>query len=79
MKMSASIKTLAFAFAISAFALPALGAPSHAASHKPPQHQVADFAKATALVSPEAQSLQALETDGLGRKDEECNFGCVDH
>jgi hypothetical protein len=59
-------------------ALPALGAPTHDTGRKPAQHRVADFAKATALVSPGDGGSQTLETDGLGRKDEECNFGCID-
>jgi hypothetical protein len=80
--MSVSIKSpIAFAFtvAISLFALPALGAPAHDTGHKPAQNRIADFANASAFVSPETGLSQALETDGLGRKDEECNMGCVDH
>ncbi len=80
--MSASFKSpmaVAFALAASLLALPALSAPSHAARPKPAQHRVADFAKATAYVSPVTPIAQAAETDGLSRKDEECNFGCVDH
>lgn len=80
--MSVSIKSpIAFAFTlvVSLLALPALGAPAHDAGHKPAQNRIADFANASAFVSPETGLSQALETDGLGRKDEECNMGCVDH
>jgi len=86
---------LAFILAIPLFALPALGAPAHETGHKQAHHHVADFAKARALVStppvlvPEAvlplgaeyhgQQRPLPETDGLGRNDEECNFGCIDH
>ncbi len=80
--MSVSFKapmTLGFIVAIPLFALPARGAPAHETGHKPAQHRVGDFAKATAYVSPVTPIAQAPETDGLSRKDEECNFGCVDH
>jgi hypothetical protein len=82
MKMSASLKTpmaIAFALAASLLALPALSAPSHATGPRPAQHRVADFAEATAYVSPATPIAQAPETDGLSRKDDECNFGCIDH
>jgi hypothetical protein len=65
--------------AIPLFALPALGAPTHETGRKLAQHRVADFAEATAYVSPVTPIAQAPETDGLSRKDDECNFGCVDH
>jgi hypothetical protein len=86
--------TLGFVLAISLFALPALSAPTHRTAPRPAHHRVDDFAKAKALVSPtpglvpatvlppgpESHGrLWAPETDGLSRKDEECNFGCVDH
>lgn len=70
---------LGFILAIPLFALPAHGAPAHVAGPKPGHHRMADFAQATAYVSPTAPVAQAPETDGLSRKDEECNFGCVDH
>jgi hypothetical protein len=70
---------LGFILAIPLLALPALGAPAHETRQKPAHHRVADFANARALVSPAAPVLQAPETDGLSRKDEECNFGCIDH
>lgn len=80
--MSASIKApmaLGFLLAIPLFALPAHGAPAHDTGHRPAQHRVADFAEARAYVSPVTPIAQAPETDGLSRKDEECNFGCIDH
>jgi hypothetical protein len=61
-KMSVSIKSpIAFAFtvAISLFALPALGAPAHDTGHKPAQNRIADFANASAFVSPETGLSQA--------------------
>jgi hypothetical protein len=70
---------LGFLLAIPLFALPAHGAPAHDTGHRPAQHRVADFAEARAYVSPVTPIAQAPETDGLSRKDEECNFGCVDH
>ena len=80
--MSVSFKApmaLGFLLAIPLFALPAHGAPAHETGHKPAQRRVADFADATAYVSPVTPIAQAPETDGLSRKDEECNFGCIDH
>ena len=80
--MSASIKApmaLGFLLAIPLFALPAHGAPAHDTGHRPAQHRVADFAEARAYVSPTTPVAPAPETDGLSRKDEECNFGCIDH
>jgi hypothetical protein len=80
--MSVSFKApmaLGFLLAIPLFALPAHGAPTHDIGHKPAHHRVADFAEARAYVSPKTPVAQAPETDGLSRKDEECNFGCVDH
>ena len=70
---------LGFILAIPLFALPTLGAPAHETGHKPAHHPVADFAEARAYVSPTAPVAQTPETDGLSRKDEECNFGCIDH
>jgi hypothetical protein len=81
-KMSVSFKApMAFGFllAIPMFALPALGAPAHVAGSKPAHHRITDFAQATAYVSPVTPIAQARETDGLSRKDDECNFGCIDH
>jgi hypothetical protein len=80
--MSVSFKApmaLGFLLAIPVFALPAHGATAYDTGHKPAHHRVADFAEATAYVSPAKPVAQAPETDGLSRKDEECNFGCVDH
>lgn len=79
--------TLAFILAVPLIALPALGAAAHEAGHKPAHHRVADFAKAKALLSPAPPVLspaplvpRTLETDGLSRKDEDCNRGgCIDH
>jgi hypothetical protein len=86
---------LGFILAIPLFVLPALGAPAHETGHKPSHHRAADLAKARALVSPSSdlvpeavlplgaeyhgQQRPLPETDGLGRADEECNFGCIDH
>ena len=80
--MSASIKApmaLGFLLAIPLFAVPALGAPAHLERSKRAHHRVADFTQATAYVSPVTPIAQAPETDGLSRKDDECNFGCIDH
>ncbi len=80
--MSVSFKApmaLGFLLAIPLFALPAHGAPASDTGHKPAQRRVADLAGATAYVSLGTPIAQAPETDGLSRKDEECNFGCVDH
>ncbi len=80
--MSVSFKapiTIGVILAIPLFAVPALGAPAHVAGPKPAHHRVADFAEATAYVSPATPIAQGPETDGLSRKDEECNFGCIDH
>jgi hypothetical protein len=81
--------TLAFTLAVLLFALPALGAPTGEAGHKPAHHRIADFAKARALLSPAPVPplgtenhgrLEPLpETDGLSRQDEDCNIGCIDH
>jgi hypothetical protein len=84
---------LVFVLAIPLFALPALGAPAHDTRHQ--HHRAADFAKARALVSPppvpvpeavlplgaeyHGRQRPLPETDGLGRGDEECNMGCIDH
>jgi hypothetical protein len=70
---------LAFILAIPLFALPAHGAPAHDAGYQPAHHRVSDFAQARAYVAPTTPIAQAPETDGLSRKDEECNFGCIDH
>jgi hypothetical protein len=81
-EMSVSIKApmaLGFLLAIPLFALPAFGAPAHETGSKSAHHRVADFAQATAYVSPVTPVAQAPETDGLSRKDDECNFGCIDH
>ncbi len=72
-------KALGFVLAIPLFAVPALGAPTHLEGSKPAHHRVADFTQATAYVSLVTPTAQAPETDGLSRKDDECNFGCVDH
>ena len=86
---------LGFILAIPLFTLPALGDPAHGTGHQPEHHRSAAFAKARALVSPppvpipeavlplsaeyHGQQRPLPETDGLGRNDEECNFGCIDH
>lgn len=85
---------LAFILAAPLFALPALSASAHDTGYRPAHHRAADFAKARALVSPPVLIPEAVlppgpenrgrlttvpETDGLGRNDEECNFGCIDH
>jgi hypothetical protein len=85
---------LGFFLAVPHFALPALGAPTNETGHKSAHHRVVAFAKARALVGPapvlipevvlppglEAHGqLSTPEPDGLGRNDEDCNMGCVDH
>jgi hypothetical protein len=80
--MSVSFKApmaLGFILAIPLFAVPTLGAATHLEGSQPAHHRVADFAQATAYVSPVTPTAQAAETDGLSRKDDECNFGCIDH
>jgi hypothetical protein len=68
-----------FLLALPLFVLPAHGAPADDAGHKSAHHRVADFAEARAYVSPVTPVAQAPETDGLSRKDDECNMGCIDH
>ena len=85
---------LGFFLAIPQVAFPALGAPVNETGHQPAHHRVAAFAKAKALVSPAPilvpptvlppgpethGRLWTPEPDGLGRNDEDCNMGCVDH
>jgi hypothetical protein len=85
---------LGFFLAIPQIAFPALGAPTNGTGHKPAHHRVVAFAKARALVSPAPVLIPAAvlppglethgrpstpEADGLGRNDEDCNMGCVDH
>jgi hypothetical protein len=70
---------LGFLLAVPLFAIPAFGAPTHDARPQPARHRVADFSEARANVSPATPVAEAPETDGLSRKDEECNFGCIDH
>ena len=81
--MSVSFKApmaVGFLLAIPLFALPAHGAPAHETGHKPAQHRVADFADATAYVSPAAPIAQAPETDGLSRDAADCRRGgCIDN
>jgi hypothetical protein len=80
--MSVSFKApmaLALPLAVSLFALPALAATAHDEEHKPAQHRVVHFGEARAYVSPVTPVAQGPETDGLGRNDEQCNMGCVDH
>jgi len=80
--MNASLKVpmaLGFILVMPLFALPAHAASAHEAAEKRAHYEVADFAEAKALVIPTAPAAPAPETDGLSRKDEECNFGCVDH
>jgi hypothetical protein len=69
----------AFTLAASLLALPAVGAPTHETARKPAHHHAAKFVEATAYASPATPIARALETDGLSRKDDECNFGCIDH
>jgi len=49
----------------------------------PAHHRHADPNKARALAAPEQvqppPTERAPETDGLGRHDEDCKFGCIDH
>jgi hypothetical protein len=80
--MNASLRpqmALGFFLAVPLFALPALGAATHKAGHKPTHYQIADFARAKALVSPATPVLRERETDGLSRDAEDCNRGCIDH
>ena len=80
--MNASFKApmaLGLLLAIPLFALPAHGAAAYDTRHQATQRRVADFAQATAYVSPIAPIAQGRETDGLSRKDDECNLGCIDH
>lgn len=80
--MNASFRrsmALALILAIPLFARPALGASGHDA-HKPAHHRVAEFAAATALVSPAAPVWRAPETDGLSRDAADCSRGdCIDN
>jgi hypothetical protein len=64
---------------IPSLAVPALGAATTKTMRKPAHYQVFDFANAQAFVNPVTPVLRARETDGLGRSDEECNTGCIDH
>ena len=83
--MNVLIKTataLGFIFAIPLFALPAHGAPSYEAGHKPPDHRIADSAKARALVSSGSYvpAPRKPETDGLSRNPDDCvKYGCIDN
>lgn len=80
--MHASLKApmaLGLILAIPLIVLPTLGAPAREPEHKPAHSRASAFANAGALASPAARDLQAPETDGLSRKDEECVFGCIDH
>jgi hypothetical protein len=70
---------LALILAVPLFALPAHGAPAHGAGHKPVHYRAADFADARAHVSPVTSVARTLDADGLSRKDDECNMGCIDH
>jgi hypothetical protein len=80
--MNVSLKspmTLGLILAISLLAVPARGAPAPKTMQEPAHHQMANLAKAQAFVGPATPVLRGEETDGLGRNDEECNMGCVDH
>jgi hypothetical protein len=81
--MNVSRKVLAalgFILTVPVLAIPALGAPAPAVTQNPEHHQMVNFANAQAFVtSATAPILRAKEIDGLGREDEECNVGCVDH
>jgi hypothetical protein len=74
------LMALGFILTVPALAIPALGAPAPGAIQNPEHHHVVNFANAQAFVtSATAPTLRAKEIDGLGREDEECNVGCVDH
>ena len=80
--MSASFKApvaLGFILAIPLFALPAHGAPL--TKRDTSRRSIASRISPTRepMSSPATPVAQAPETDGLSRKDEECNFGCIDH
>ena len=70
---------LGMIFAVAMFAIPASSTPLRELGHKAPYHQADDFTKASALARPAPTASAARGIDGLGRNDEECNFGCVDH
>jgi hypothetical protein len=70
---------LGFIVTIPLLAVPARGAPAPETVQKPVHYQSANFAKAQALVIPATHLSGARETNGLGRNDEECNMGCIDH
>jgi hypothetical protein len=79
--MNTSLKApmaVGFLLAMPLFALPAHGAPAYETGNKAAQSRLADFAEARAYVSSETP-VRALDTDGLSRKDDECNMGCIDH
>jgi len=61
----------------------AVGAEAPNPAHHTMHHHKGDFAKATALAAPRgavvAPSAPLPETDGLSRRDEDCNMGCIDH
>jgi hypothetical protein len=70
---------LAFLLAASILARPALGASTHEAATAA-HHRTANFLAATALVRPAAAVADDHATDGLSRRDEDCNrSGCIDH
>jgi hypothetical protein len=74
------LMALGFFLTVPVLAIPALGAPAPAAIRNPEHRQMFNFANAQAFVtSAAAPILRAKEIDGLGREDEECNVGCVDH
>jgi hypothetical protein len=83
--MNVLIKTataLGFILAIPLLALPAHGAPSYEAGHKPPDHRITDSAKGRALVSPGSYvpAPRKPETDGLSRNSDDCaKYGCIDN
>jgi hypothetical protein len=80
--MNTSLKApmaLGFILAIPLFALPAHGALAYDTGNKAAHDRIADFANAQAYVSPVTPVEQAAERNGLGRNDNECNMGCIDH
>ncbi|MBV8106459.1 MAG: hypothetical protein JO223_17895 [Hyphomicrobiales bacterium] len=52
-------------------------------AHRTMHHHKGALAKATALAAPPgavvAPPAPLPETDGLSRRDEDCNMGCIDH
>ncbi len=71
---------LTIAFNLSAYSVYAASAPDR--TQPPAHHHKTDFGKANAVAPADRLQTPAEhvpETDGLGRNDEDCNFGCIDH